>query len=63
MQSIPSPRLALRPDEAASALGVSRDFFDMHVAPEPRWVRRGRLKLVSVTELNRWLERSAERTP
>ena len=56
------PRLALRPDEAASALGVSRDFFDAHVAPEVRWTRRGRLKLVSVKELDAWLARSAALT-
>src|SRR5438067_6029687 len=54
------PRLALRPEEAAAALGVSRDYFDEHVASELRWVRRGRLKLVSLVEMNRWLDREAE---
>jgi excisionase family DNA binding protein len=52
------PRLALRPEEAASALGVSLDYFHKHISPELRWVRRGRLKLVAVAELERWLERS-----
>ena len=57
------PRLALRvPDEAADALGVSPDFFDEHVRPELRLVRRGRLVFVAVTELERWLESSAART-
>ena len=28
------PRLALSPDEAAAALGVSRDYLDEHVAPD-----------------------------
>jgi len=56
------PRLALGPEEAAQALGVSRDFLDEHIAAELRWVRRGRRKLVSVKELERWLERSAART-
>ncbi len=56
------PRLALSPDEAAEALGVSRDFLDDHVGPELRWVRRGRRKLVSVRELERWLEESGART-
>jgi excisionase family DNA binding protein len=49
------PRLALSPDEAARALGVSRDFFDEHIAPELRIVRRGRRKLIDIGELQRWL--------
>jgi hypothetical protein len=57
-----SGRLAVSPAEAAYALGVSRDFFDAHVLPELRVVRRGRLILVSIRELEAWLERSAERT-
>jgi excisionase family DNA binding protein len=55
-------RLALSPDEAASALGVSRDHFDEHVRPELRVVRRGRRVLVPVRELERWLDREASRT-
>jgi len=57
-----SKRLALRPHEAATALGCSRDFFDEHISPELRWVRRGRLKLVAIAELEDWLRRSAART-
>lgn len=53
------PVLALSPDEAAAALGVSRDFFDKHIAHELRWIRRGRRKFVPVVELERWLEREA----
>jgi excisionase family DNA binding protein len=56
------PRLALSPDEAAAALGVSRDYLDEHIGGELRWVRRGRRKLVAVVEIERWLERSAART-
>lgn len=54
-------RLALTPDEAAKALGVSRDFFDEHVLPELRVVRRGGRPriLVPVTSLERWLDRAA----
>ena len=52
-------RLALTPNEAANALGVSRDFYDQHIAPELRIVRRGRRRLVPVRELERWLEREA----
>jgi hypothetical protein len=57
------PRLAYRvPAEAAEVLGVSPDFFDEHVRPDLRVVRRGRLVFVSVAELNRWLERNSART-
>jgi hypothetical protein len=44
------------------ALGVSEETFARYVAPELRWVRRGAVKLVSVAELEAWLDRSAERT-
>jgi hypothetical protein len=52
-------RLSLTPVEAAVVLGMSRDSFDRHVLPEIRVVRRGRLVLVPVKELERWVERSA----
>lgn len=55
------PRLALSPDEAARSLGVSRDFFDEHIAGDLRIVRRGRRKLVPVREVERWLADSAAR--
>jgi hypothetical protein len=56
------PRLCVKPDEAAQMLGVSRDYFDEHVKPELRIVRRGsRTILVPVAELVRWVERSATR--
>jgi excisionase family DNA binding protein len=58
----PVQRLALSPDESAAALGVSRDFFDERIADELRAVRRGRLKLFPVRELERWLEREAHLT-
>lgn len=53
------PRLALSPADAAAALAMSRDSFDRYVRDEVRLVRRGRLVLVPVVELERWLERSA----
>jgi excisionase family DNA binding protein len=56
------PRLALSPDEAAEALGVSRDYLDEHIGPELRWIRRGRRKLVAVAELERWLAESGAHT-
>jgi hypothetical protein len=58
----PIPRVALRvPDEAAATLGVSPDFFDEHVRHEVRLIRRGRLVLVSLRELERWATENAER--
>ena len=56
------PRLAIGPAEAAEMLGVSRDFFDEHIKPELRIVRRGsRTILIPVAELERWLQKSAAR--
>ena len=52
-------RIALTPEEAAQAIGCSRDFFDEHIGPELRWVRRGRLKFVAIVELQDWFRRSA----
>lgn len=52
-------RLAYSPAEASAALGVSRDFFDEHIACELRCIRRGRRKLFPLTELHRWLGANA----
>lgn len=57
------PRLALTPEEAAAALGMGRTTFREHVDSELRWVRRGRKRVCPVGELERWLEREAERLP
>lgn len=56
-----SIKLALTPVEAAEALGVSRDFFDQHILPELRVVRRGRRRLIPMRELERWLDEQAVR--
>lgn len=53
------PRLALSIEEAAAALGISRDHFDRHVLPRVRVSPIGRRKLVAVSELERYLERQA----
>jgi excisionase family DNA binding protein len=56
------PRLAVTPGEAAAMLGVSRDFFDEHIKPELRIIRRGsKTILIPISELVRWLERNAAR--
>lgn len=52
-------RLAVRSEEAATALGVGEDFFRAQVAPELRAVRRGRVKLYAITEIERWLTENA----
>lgn len=54
------PRLALRREEAAEALGVSDDFFDLRIRAELRVVRRGKLVLYPTSEIQRWLETNAE---
>lgn len=56
----PVPRLALTVAEAAESLGVSQDYFTNHIAPELRIVRRGRKRLIAVTELDHWLEQNAQ---
>jgi hypothetical protein len=56
-----APRIALRPDEAAAALGLSRSIFYRDVLPELRCVHVGRVRVVAVAELERWLDRQAVR--
>jgi excisionase family DNA binding protein len=63
--SIPAttvPRLALSKTEAADALGVSIDFLEQHILHELRIVRRGRRRLIPLTELQRWIDSNAHRT-
>lgn len=55
----PVPRLALTREEAAAALGMSLDSFERHVQRDLRLVRRGRLVLVPVVELERWVAAEA----
>ena len=55
----PVPRLALTREEAAAAIGMSLDSFERHVQPTIRLVRAGRMRLVPVAELDRWLGENA----
>jgi len=55
------PRLALTREEAAAAVGMSLDSFERHVQPTLRLVRLGRMRLVPIAELERWLGDHAER--
>jgi hypothetical protein len=57
----PIPRIALTRDEAATSLGMSLDSFERHVQPTIRLVRLGRMRLVPVAELSRWIDENAER--
>jgi excisionase family DNA binding protein len=56
------PRLALSRAEAAESLGMSVDSFERYVQGHVRLVRLGRLVLVPVSELERWLEANAALT-
>jgi hypothetical protein len=58
----PVPRIALTREQAAAALGMSLDSFERHVQPELRLIRRGKLRLVPIRELERWADGAAERT-
>jgi hypothetical protein len=57
----PIPRVALTPPEAAAALGCGSTFFDSEVAPEIRCIRRGRKRLIPVSELQRSAVENAAR--
>jgi len=54
------PRVALSREEAAASLGISIDSFERHVQPDMRLIRRGRLRLVPLCELERWAAEQAE---
>jgi hypothetical protein len=54
------PRFALTRAEAAASIGMSLDSFERYVQPHLKLVRRGKLRLVPVRELERWIEQSAE---
>lgn len=55
-------RLGLTRREAADALGMSLNSFERHVQPHIRLVRTGKLRIVPIKELERWLEENARLT-
>ena len=57
-----APRYTLTREEAARSLGVSVDSFERHIQPELQLIRRGRMRLVPVAELERWVSENAART-
>jgi hypothetical protein len=56
-----TPAIALSIENACAALDVSWDFWRENIEPELRVIRVGRLKRVSVAELQRWAEQHGER--
>ena len=52
--------VALAKPDAARALGMSTDSFERYAQADLRVVRRGRLRLYPVAELERWLDENAE---
>ena len=54
--------IALSKAEAAAALSMSVDSLERYVLPDLRVIRRGRLVLIAVAELERWANDNAERT-
>jgi hypothetical protein len=57
----PVPRIALRPEEAAISVGLSRAEFYESVLPHLRTFKVGKARLVPVVELERWADREASR--
>jgi excisionase family DNA binding protein len=57
------PRVALTVEEAATALGISRDHFERHVMDDVRIIYCGRRRLVPIRELERWANRMAVAVP
>jgi hypothetical protein len=57
------PRVMLRvPSEAAEACGCSDEYFDLHIRPELRLIRKGRYTFVATKELQAWAERNSAKT-
>ena len=54
------PRLALTREEAAEALGIGLTTFKEQVQPALRIVRRGKVRMIPIAELERWLDENAE---
>ena len=58
----PIPRIALSRHEAAAALGIGLDSFERYVQPHVRMIRWGRLRLLPIAELNRFVDQAAAPT-
>jgi len=62
LHTAPVPRVALTREEAAASIGMSLDSFERYVQPHVRMIRRGKLRLVPIAELERFCEETAEAT-
>jgi excisionase family DNA binding protein len=51
-------KLTVTRAQAAAILGVSLSHFKRHIQPELTLIYSGRLRLVRVTDLEAWVERS-----
>ena len=49
------PALALPVEQAAASLGLAENHFRQHVLPHVRSIKVGRVRIVPVIELERWL--------
>jgi hypothetical protein len=54
-------RLCLTRTEAAQSLGISLRSFERYVQPHLALIRRGRMRLVPVKELERWVAKNQDR--
>jgi hypothetical protein len=53
--------ITLQKPQAAAAMGLSVDSFERYVQADVACIRRGRLRLYPVAELERWARENAER--
>jgi len=58
----PVPRVALRREEAAASMAMSLDSFERYVQPYIRMMRLGSLRIVAVSELERFAQEAGEGT-
>jgi hypothetical protein len=58
----PPPRVALKREDAAAALGMSLDSFERYVQPHVRIFRPegSKVRVVAVTELQRFMDERAD---
>jgi hypothetical protein len=52
-------RVLVTRQEAAELMAMSLDSFERYVQPEIKLVRKGRMRLVPISELERWKDRNA----
>jgi len=56
-----APCLAVQHKDAPDVLGMGKTSFEKYVGPEVRCVRRGKMRVYPVRDLEGWLQRNAER--